>query len=99
MDTTAVRQISNADGSIYLFDLYNSNGKFSFEPCLVFEKAEFDSCWDNEDYIFNFFRRLKKNKKKEIKELKNFCKENNFDYQQTFTDLIDIYKTAKKLKF
>lgn len=99
MDATAVRQVSNASGEIYLFDLYQEDGSFSFEPCLVFNKAKVDSCWDNSDYVFNFFRRLKKNKKEQIKELKNFCDENEFNFEQTRIDLIDIYKTAKQLKF
>lgn len=98
MDTTAVRQVSNASGEICLFDLYQDDGSFSFKPCLVFNKAKVDSCWDKSDYVFNFFHRLKKNKKEQIKELKNFCDENEFDFEQTRIDLIDIYKTSKKLK-
>ena len=63
MEATAVREVSNADRSVYLFDLYNNDGGFYYEPCLVFEYAKTDSCWDNSDYVYNFLRRLNKNKK------------------------------------
>ena len=63
MDVTSTRNISNAQGDIYLFDLYKDDGSFRYEPCLVFEKAQFNSCWDNKNYLFNFFCRLKKKKK------------------------------------
>jgi hypothetical protein len=93
---TAIRQISNIDGSIYLFDLYKYNGEFSFEPCLVFEKAKTESCWDNEDYVFKFFRRLKKNKKTELEQ---FCIDNDFNYDTTKKELLAIFKTSKYLNF
>lgn len=96
---TAVRQVSNADGSIYIFDLYKNDGSFSYEPVLVFEGAKYDSTWDNSDYVVNFLRGLKKGKKKQRQELKEFCKENNFDFGRTRATLEDIYKTAKKLQF
>jgi len=99
MDVTSTRNISNAQGDIYLFDLYKDDGSFRYEPCLVFEKAQFESVWDSEDFLLNFFCRLKKNKKTEIKELKLHCKENNLDYKETKRTLLDIYRTSKKLKF
>ena len=99
MEATAVREVSNADRSVYLFDLYNNDGDFYYEPCLVFEYAKTDSCWDNSDYVYNFLRRLNKNKKDSLKELKKFCNKNNFDFEEKREDLVNIYKTAKKLKF
>lgn len=96
---TAVRMISNASGDIELFDLYKNDGSFYHQPYLVFNKAETDSTWDDCEYIHTFFRGLKKNKKEQIKELKEFCKDNKFDYNETFEDLVNIFKTSKKLKF
>ena len=99
MEATAVREVSNADRSVYLFDLYNNDGGFYYEPCLVFEYAKTDSCWDNSDYVHNFLRRLSKNKKDSLKELKKFCNKNGFDFEEKREDLVNIYETAKKLKF
>lgn len=99
MDVTSTRNISNAQGDIYLFDLYKDDGSFRYEPCLVFEKAQFNSCWDNKNYLFNFFCRLKKKKKAEIEELKLHCKENNLNYKETKRTLLDIFKTSKQLRF
>lgn len=100
MNSTCYRAIENADGSIQLHDLYNSDYSCSLKPCLTFVKATGDDkCWDNEDYLLDFFRGVKRNKKKWIKELKNFCKDNNYDYQSTLEDLLDIYKSSKQLKF
>jgi hypothetical protein len=96
---TAVRQISNADGSIYLFDLYNDDGSFQYKPCLVFNEAKSESCWDNEEYVLNFFIRLKKNKEEQNKELKLFCEEQRFNFEHVKQDLLDIFKTSKKLNF
>lgn len=96
---TVVRQISNSSGSIELFDLYNNDGSFNYQPCLNFVNAEFDGCWDNSDYVLTFFRGLKKNKKKEKKELKDFCEQNKLDYKSTKKELLRIYKTSKYLKF
>jgi hypothetical protein len=63
LKTTAVRQISNASGEISLFDLYKNKKGFYNEPCLSFEKVE-GGCWDNSEYVLDFLRRLKKNKKR-----------------------------------
>lgn len=99
MHVTSSRNISNAQGDIYLFDLYKNDGTFQCEPCLVFEKANFNSVWDNNIYLLNFFRLLKKKKKEEIQELKLHCKENNLNYRETKKTLLSIYKTSKKLDF
>jgi hypothetical protein len=99
MEATAVRQISNASGSIYLFDLYKNKNQFYHEPCLVFEKVEHEGCWDNSDYVYNFLRRLKEDKKDSLKELKKFCEKSDLNFNNTKQDLVDIYKTSKKLKF
>lgn len=96
---TAVRQISNRQGGIYLFDLYNDDGTFQYEPCLVFENAGHENCLDNTDWLLIFFRGLKKNKKTAKKELKTFCKDNNLDFEETSDTLLSIYKTSKKLNF
>ena len=99
MDVTSTRNISNAQGDIYLFDLYKDDGSFRYEPCLVFEKAQFNSCWDNKNYLFNFFCRLKKKKKAEIEELKLHCKKNSLNYKETKRTLLDIFKASKQLRF
>lgn len=95
---TTSRQIEDAYGKIILFDLWSDTKKeWCFEPVLSFEGVEFDSVWDNDEYVFHFFCGLKKNKKEQIKELKKFCKENNIDYTYTQETLIEIFKTSKKL--
>ena len=97
---TTFRAIENADGSIQLHDLYNeATGKYYKEPTLTFIKADEENCWDNEDYVLNFFRGLKKNKKAQNKELKNFCKVNNLNLEETKEDLLDIYQQSKQSKF
>lgn len=99
LDVTATREISNADRSIYLFDLYNEDGSFNYKPCLVFENTEIEACWDNEAYLSNFFRGIKKNKKSARKELKKYCKRNGLVYDDVREDLLSIYKMSKQLKF
>ena len=94
-----MRSISNVNGSTELFDLYKDDGSFSYQPCLVFVGAQFESCWDNSEFVLKFFRRLKKRKKKEKEELREFCAKNKLDYISTKKDLIRIYKTAKYLNF
>lgn len=96
---TAVRQISNPNGSIELFDLYNNDGSFNYQPCLCFVNAEFDGCWDNSEWVLKFFRGLKKNKKEEKQELKTFCKDSKLDYKETKKQLLRIYKTSQYLNF
>lgn len=99
LNMTAVREISNPDKSVYLFDLYNNDGTFNYKPCLVFENVRFNDTWDNETYLLAFFRAIKKNKKKQIKELRIFCRENNLNFDKVITDLLDIYRDSKRLKF
>lgn len=90
--------IENADGSIQLYDLY-SNYSHEYTPCLEFNNATSERTWDNHEYLFKFFRGIKKNKKEYCKDLKEFCEENKLDYQQTLKDLLDIYHDSKKLNF
>jgi len=94
---TSTRQISNDYGTIVLFDLLNeSTLEYYQNPYLEF--VGFD-CWDNSDYVLNFFRGLKNKKKKQIKELKEFCEVNKLLYSAVKKDLLDIYKQSKKEKF
>ena len=99
LKATAVRQISNVSGEIYLFDLYKNKDEFYHQPCLVFEKAEYEGCWDYPEYVFDFLRRLKKNKKSAVKELKQFCEENDINFENTKEDLLDIFSDSVKLNF
>ena len=93
---TVVRQITNETGSILLWDLYStSKGEYYFEPCLEFK----DDLWNNSEYLLDFLRGLKKNKKEQLKELKEYCKEYNLNYESTREDLLDIYKASKELKW
>lgn len=97
LNTTCVRQISNDEGTIYLFDIYKRDGSFCFEPCLVFEKVKYGNTWDNSDYVFNFLAGVKDKKEEQIRELKSFCRQNNLDYKQTKKELIAIFKDSKKI--
>lgn len=99
LDVTATREISNVNRSIYLFDLYKEDGSFSHKPCLIFENVEFEACWDNDEFLSNFFRNLKRNKKSARKELKKYCKRNGLVYDDVREDLLSIYKMSKQLKF
>lgn len=100
LDVTPTREISNADRSIYLFDLYKNENEFYYEPALVFSKENEEiDCWDNDTYVKKFLKELKNNDKKAKKELKKHCKERELDYKETKRDLIRIYKAAKLLKF
>ena len=63
LKATAVRQVSNVEGDIYLFDLYKNEKEFNYEPVLVFEKVEYDGCWDNSEYVFKFLRRRSRSRK------------------------------------
>ena len=96
LKATAVRQISNVSGEIYLFDLYKNKDEFYHQPCLVFEDID---VWDNSEYVFDFLRRLKKNKKSAVKELKQFCEENDINFENTKEDLLDIFSDSVKLNF
>ncbi len=97
---TSTRQISNDYGTIVLWDLINeSTLEYRQEPCLEFRDVSFDSLWDNSNYLLNFFRGLKNKKKKQIKELKEFCEVNKLLYPTVKKDLLDIYKQSKKEKF
>ena len=96
LKTTAVRQISNASGEIYLFDLYKNKNEFYHQPCLVFEDIDVG---DNSEYVFDFLRRLKKNKKSAVKELKQFCEYNSLSFEDTKEDLLDIFSDSVKLNF
>lgn len=94
------KSIENNDGSIKLNDLYKEDFTNYRTPFIEFTKADGDDrCWDNSDYLLDFFRGLKKNKKKQIKELKKFCKQYNYEYEFTLEDLLEIYSISKKLKF
>lgn len=94
---TVSRQIEDDYGKIRLFDIWFKTKKdWYFEPVLDFEGIE---CWDNSDYVFKFFCGLKKNRKKQIKELKEFCTENKLLYPTTRDILLDIFKTSKKLNW
>lgn len=99
LKATAVRQISNASGEIYLFDLYKNKDEFYNQPCLVFEKAKSETIWDNPEYVFNFLRRLKKNKKSAKMELKEFCEHNSLSFEDTKEDLLDIFSDSETLRF
>ena len=94
--TTATREISNGSGEIYLFDLYKNKNEFYHQPCLVFEDID---VWDNSEYVFDFLRRLKKNKKSAVKELKQFCEEKDINFENTKEDLLDIFSDSVKLNF
>jgi hypothetical protein len=99
MKSTCFRAIENAQGDIQLHDLYLDDGSHHNQPCLSFKNVEFEGMWDNSDFLLKFFRGIKKYKKKSLKVLKIFCKENKLDYESTLKDLLDIYADAKKLKF
>ena len=93
--TTTSRQIEDDYGQITLSDIWSNKEKdWCFEPCLNFEGIEF---WDNSEYVFKFFCGLKKNKKEQIKELKEFCRENKLLYSTVRDILLEIFKTSKKL--
>lgn len=97
---TTFRVIENANGSIQLHDLYNeTTGKYYKEPALNFVNVDYEGFWDNTTYVLNFLRGLKKEKKKQRKELKTFCENNSLNFEETRTDLIDIYKQSRKLKY
>ena len=97
---TSSRQISNDYGTTLLWDLLNETTlEYRQEPCLEFVGVDFDNCWDNSDYVFEFFCGLKKKKKSHIKELKEFCKQNKLLYPTVKNDLLDIFKQSKKQKF
>ena len=92
--------IANDEDTITLTDLYNEDtGKFYKEPAINFINAEEDRYWDNETYVLNLLQGLKKGKKKAEKEVKEFCKKNGFDYEETRSDLLDIFRQSKKLKY
>jgi len=99
MKGTCYRAVENQDGTIQLHDLYIDDGAHYNKPCLVFTKSEFEGTWDDENYLIKFFRGIKKNKKKYIKELKQFCKSEDFNYGITLRELLDIYSDSKKLNF
>ncbi len=97
--TTCYIAVENAIGDIQLHDLYMEDLSHHKQPCLSFKNAKFEGTWDNSIYVLKFFRGIKKNKKKYLKQLKEFCKNNDLNYQETLIDLLDIYKDSKKLNF
>lgn len=100
LECTAYRKVANDEGTVYLFDLYKFDGDGFFqEPSLVFEVDNKEVCWDNNKWLLKFFKALKKNKKWARKELKEHCQEEDLTYESTMEDLLDIFSTAKKLKF
>lgn len=100
MKTVGFKTIENSDGSISLCDLYKEDFTPFYTPFLEFKNVnDEDSCWDNDNYLIEFFRGIKKNKKKWIKELQKFCKKYDLNYQSTLEDLLDIYRSSKKLNF
>lgn len=96
---TMYRAIENDGGSIQLYDLYNNDYSTYSKPCLEFRIEDRVIVWDNNLYLLEFFRGIKRSKKKHRKELKVFCEDNNLNYQSTLEDLLDIYHNSKKLKF
>lgn len=100
MRTVSFRSIENNDSSIKLTDLYRDDYTTYKTPFLEFINAEYDDrCWDNDEYLIKFFRGIKNNKKKHIRELQHFCVKNKLDYTETLYDLLEIYKLSKKLIF
>ena len=93
---TATREISNTIRDIYLFDFYKNKNEFNHQPCLVFEDIDI---WNNSEYVFDFLRRLKKDKKSAVKELKQFCEENDINFEDTKEDLLDIFSDSVELNF
>lgn len=91
-------QLENSDGSLQLCDLYRDDFTLYQTPFLVFKTPKGkEKCWDNDSWLFEFFRGLEKNKKKHIKELEKFCKKYKFDFEYTLEDLLEMYENSKKL--
>ena len=94
------RAIQNESGSIELSDLFNEReGKYYKEPALHFKKAKYESFWDNSDYVYKFLKSLSKGKKLQISELKKYCKDNDYDFEQTREELIEMFNQTKKFKW
>jgi len=97
---TSYRAITNADGNIELSDLYKDNGSFYCEPSLHFKGVLTEGFWDNVAWIKKLFKDLKARKKSEqVKDLKQFCKENNLVFKEIKSELRSIYKTSVHLNF
>ena len=92
MTVTAIRR-ENSEDTISLTDLV-VKGKPNKSPWLTFK----DLTWDNPDYIKNFLRGIKKDKRQAVLELRKICKEKGFDYDLARLELLSIYKESKKLK-
>lgn len=93
-------RIESEDGKIVLSCLFDHKTNL-VKDCIMlyFEGAEFENCWDSKPYIYSLFRaisggdKLQETKKQQ---LKDFCKQNNFNYKEVKKDLIDLYENAKK---
>lgn len=96
LDVTMFTAIQNAEGTIELSDLLKDNGCLRGEPALHFKEAE-GGFWDNDEWVLNFLRGLKKDKRKQKEKLKKFCTKNNLDYKLTKEQLIDIFIQSKRL--
>ena len=49
--TTCYRAVENAMGNIQLYDLYMEDSSHHNKPCLSFKRANFESVWDNSEYL------------------------------------------------
>ena len=97
---TMFRAIQNDFDTIEISDLFNEKeGKYYKEPALHFKKAKHGTFWDNSDYVYEFLKSLSKGKKLQISELKEYCKDNNYNFEQTKEELIEMFKQTKKHKW
>lgn len=97
-DVTTYKAIETPSGHIRL-SIVKVNNKWNRQPFLEFIEIKY-TCWDNSDYLLSLFRAIKKGKKtKKVKELEQFCNENNLNFKETKEDLLAIFVEAKKLRF
>ena len=84
---------------VHLWDLINENTGLYYEtPSLEFVRGSKKELWDNSNFVYALFKNLKKgNKSSHVKELKKYCKEENFNYADIEEELLEIYKISKNL--